>query len=95
MAQFSLPQNSKILKGKYYQDKSDSNNLKKVNVYRWDPSKKENPRIDTFEVDMNECGPKVLDILFKIFPSMSSSTFFSMISRVYCCHCLSYKIVKF
>ena len=66
MAQFSLPQNSKILKGKYYQDKSDSNNLKKVNVYRWDPSKKENPRIDTFEVDMNECGPKVLDILFKI-----------------------------
>ena len=66
MAQFSLPQNSKILKGKYYQDKSDSNNLKKVNVYRWDPSKKENPRIDTFEVNMNECGPKVLDVLFKI-----------------------------
>ena len=33
MAQFSLPQNSKILQGKYYQDKSDSNNLKKVNVY--------------------------------------------------------------
>ena len=50
MVQFSLPQNSKILKGKYYQDKSGSNNLKKVNVYRWDPSKKENPRIDTFEV---------------------------------------------
>ena len=66
MVQFSLPQNSKILKGKYYQDKSGSNNLKKVNVYRWDPSKKENPRIDTFEVNMNECGPKVLDILFKI-----------------------------
>ena len=65
MAQFSLPQNSKILKGKYYQDKSDSNNLKKVNVYRWDPSKKENPRIDTFEVNMNECGPKELDVLFK------------------------------
>ena len=66
MVQFSLPQNSKILKGKYYKDKSVSNNLKKVNVYRWDPSTKENPRIDTFEVNMNECGPKVLDILFKI-----------------------------
>ncbi len=66
MAQFSLPQNSKILKGKYYKDKSGSNNLKKVNVYRWDPSQKGNPRIDTFEVNMNECGPKVLDILFKI-----------------------------
>ena len=66
MVQFNLPQNSKILKGKYYKDKSGSNNLKKVNVYRWDPSTKGNPRIDTFEVNMNECGPKVLDILFKI-----------------------------
>ena len=66
MSQFSLPQNSKILKGKHYKDETGSNNIKKVNVYRWDPSKSENPRIDTFEVDMNECGPKVLDILFKI-----------------------------
>ena len=66
MVQFSLPQNSKILKGKYYKDKSGSDNLKKVNIYRWNPSNNENPRIDTFEVDMNNCGPKVLDILFKI-----------------------------
>ena len=66
MVQFSLPQNSKILKGKYYEDKTGSNNLKKVNVYRWNPSRNENPRIDRFEVDLNECGPKVLDILFKI-----------------------------
>ena len=66
MVQFNLPQNSKILKGKYYKDKSGSDNLKKINVYRWDPSTKENPRVDTFEVNMNECGPKVLDILFKI-----------------------------
>ena len=66
MVQFNLPQNSKIIKGKYYKDKSGSNNLKKVNIYRWDPSKKENPRIDTFEVNMDECGSKVLDVLFKI-----------------------------
>ena len=66
MVQFSLPQNSKILKGKYHKDKTGSNNLKKVNVYRWSPSSNENPRIDTFEVDLNECGPKVLDVLFKI-----------------------------
>ena len=38
MVQFNLPKNSKILKGKYYKDESGSNNLKKVNVYRWDPS---------------------------------------------------------
>jgi len=66
MVQFNLPENSKILKGKYYKDKSGSNNLRKINVYRWDPSKNENPKVDTFEVDMDNCGPKVLDVLFKI-----------------------------
>ena len=38
MAQFNLPQNSKIEVGKYYKDETNSKNLKKVNVYRWDPS---------------------------------------------------------
>ena len=66
MVQFNLPQNSKILKGILYKDKTNSSNLKKVNIYRWEPSNDQNPRIDTFEVDMDNCGPKVLDILFKI-----------------------------
>ena len=66
MAQFNLPQNSKIEVGKYFKDETKSENVKKVNVYRWDPSTKQNPRIDTYEVDMDNCGPKVLDILFKI-----------------------------
>ena len=64
MVQFSLPQNSKILKGKYYKDKSGSTNIKKVNVYRWSPSSKENPRIDTFEINIKECGPKVLAVSY-------------------------------
>ena len=50
MVKFSLPQNSKILKGEFYKDKTGSNNLKKVNVYRWNPSNNQNPRIDTFAV---------------------------------------------
>lgn len=66
MVQFNLPQNSKIEVGKYYKDEKNSKNLKKVNIYRWDPSSGQNPRVDTFEVDMDSCGPKVLDILFKI-----------------------------
>ena len=64
MAEFSLPNNSKIVKGEYFKDKTGSTNLKKVNVYRWNPDDGKNPRIDTFEVDMDNCGPKVLDILF-------------------------------
>ena len=59
MSQFSLPQNSKILKGKHYKDETGSNNIKKVNVYRWDPSKSENPRIDTMIIaKTSEIGKK-------------------------------------
>ena len=76
MAEFSLPNNSKIVKGEYYKDKTGSNNLKKVNVYRWNPDDGKNPRIDTFEVDMGNCGPKVLDILFKIKNEIDSSLTF-------------------
>ena len=76
MVQFNLPQSSKILNGKYYEDKTNSSDLKKVNIYRWSPSDDHNPRIDTFEVDMENCGPKVLDILFKIKNEIDSSLTF-------------------
>ena len=42
MVQFNLPQNSKIEVGKYYKNLANSKNLKKVNVYRWDPSSGKN-----------------------------------------------------
>ena len=38
MVQIRLPENSKIEKGNYYKDKTGSKNLRKVNIYRWDPS---------------------------------------------------------
>ena len=66
MVKLNLPENSKIKKGKYFKDQTGSKNLRKVNIYRWDPSSGENPRIDTYEVDMNNCPSKVLDILNKI-----------------------------
>ena len=64
MVQFNLPQNSKIEVGKYYKDKTNSKNLKKINVYRWDPSDGKNPRVDTFEVD-------ILQYLLRWFLTMS------------------------
>ena len=66
MVQINLPKNSKVKKGNYYKDKTGSKNLRNVNIYRWDPSTGENPRIDTYEVDMDNCPSKVLDILNKI-----------------------------
>jgi succinate dehydrogenase / fumarate reductase, iron-sulfur subunit len=65
MAEFTLPKNSKINKnGKVF--KSNSKNKKSFEIYRYNPEDEANPRIDTFEVDLDECGPMVLDALMKI-----------------------------
>ncbi len=75
MAEFTLPKNSKIGKGKTV--KADgASNTRDFHVYRWNPDDGENPRMDTFEVDMDSCGPMVLDALIKIKNEMDSSVTF-------------------
>jgi succinate dehydrogenase / fumarate reductase iron-sulfur subunit len=64
MAEFTLPRNSKVEKGEYHPTTSE--NKKVFKVYRWSPDDEKNPTMDTFEVDMDTCGPMVLDALIKI-----------------------------
>ena len=66
MAQFSLPANSVVKKGKSFTAPSGTNNTKTFKVYRYEPDSGENPRVDTYEVDLDTCGPMVLDALIKI-----------------------------
>jgi succinate dehydrogenase / fumarate reductase iron-sulfur subunit len=66
MAEFTLPKNSKIKPGKTHPAPAGAKRIKKFRVYRYDPDTKENPRIDTYEVDLDTCGPMVLDALIKI-----------------------------
>jgi succinate dehydrogenase (ubiquinone) iron-sulfur subunit len=41
--------------------------LKKFAIYRWNPDKPaEKPRMQEFQVDLNDCGPMVLDALIKV-----------------------------
>ncbi len=66
MAQFKLPANSVIGKGKTYYAGAGAKNIKRFQIYRWDPDSGENPRMDTYEVDLDSCAPMVLDALLKI-----------------------------
>jgi len=66
MAQFNLPPNSVIGKGKTYYAGTGAKNVRRFQIYRWDPDSGENPRMDTYEVDLATCGPMVLDALLKI-----------------------------
>jgi len=66
MVQLTLPKNSKIKRGKSWEKQKSAKNTRKFHVYRWSPDDDENPRIDTYTVDMDACGPMVLDGLIKI-----------------------------
>ena len=76
MAELRLPPNSRISEGKVHGNLEDAGYPKKVIIYRYDPDSGENPRIDTFYIDLNKCGPMVLDALIKIKNEVDSTLTF-------------------
>ncbi|MGF1527735.1 MAG: succinate dehydrogenase iron-sulfur subunit [Candidatus Competibacterales bacterium] len=66
MAEFTLPRNSKIRQGIQHQNPEPGGRTKQFRIYRWNPDDGENPRVDTYEVNLDSCGPMVLDALIKI-----------------------------
>lgn len=66
MAEFRLPKNSRINKGRHFPAPEGASRVRTFRVYRWDPDSGENPRIDAYELDMDQCGPMVLDAILKI-----------------------------
>ena len=66
MAEFFLPKNSKITGKPRDHKAAGAKRVQRFKIYRWDPESGENPRYDTFEIDLDDCGPMVLDALIKI-----------------------------
>jgi succinate dehydrogenase / fumarate reductase iron-sulfur subunit len=66
MATFTLPRNSRITGAPKTHSSESKGRLKKFKVYRYDPDSGQNPRYDTFEIDLEQCGPMVLDALIKM-----------------------------
>ena len=66
MVEFSLPKNSKVTEGKEWPKPAGGTNVKAFKIYRWSPDNGETPRVDTYHLDLDDCGPMVLDALIKI-----------------------------
>ena len=66
MAEFRLPKNSRISKGKSFPAPEGATRTRTFRVYRWDPDDGDNPRVDSYVVDLDSCGPMVLDAIIKI-----------------------------
>jgi len=66
MAEFRLPKNSRIGKGKSYDAPAGATRTKTFRIYRYEPESGDNPRVDSFTLDLDQCGPMVLDAVIKI-----------------------------
>jgi len=66
MAELTLPKNSRIMPGKTWPKPAGATRLKEYRIYRYDPDSGQNPRLDTYFVDLDDCGPMVLDALLWI-----------------------------
>lgn len=76
MVELRLPKNSQVTKGKAFKAEGDVKNIRTFQVYRWNPDDPDNPRYDTYEVDLDNCGPMVLDALIKIKNEVDSTLTF-------------------
>ncbi len=66
MVEFMLPAASRVVEGKTIKAVAGAKRVRRFKVYRYDPDAGGNPRLDTFELDLDECGPMVLDAMIKI-----------------------------
>ncbi len=75
MVQLTLPKNSTISKGKTWPKPEGAANLREFHIYRWNPDDNLNPRVDTYFVNVDDCGPMVLDAIIwiknKIDPTLT------------------------
>lgn len=76
MVEFQLPKNARVKEGKRFKAKAGAKNVREFHVYRWNPDDGQNPSVDVFEIDMDECGPMVLDALIKIKNEVDSTLTF-------------------
>jgi len=76
MVELRLPKNSRVIRGKHHPAPQGAGKTKTFRVYRYDPELGGNPRWDTYEVDVEACGPMVLDVLIHIKNTMDPSLAF-------------------
>ena len=65
MADLRLPKNSRVRVGRTHKGKVGAE-TREFQIYRWDPDKNDNPQLDSYHVDLKNCGPMVLDAITKI-----------------------------
>ncbi|MBN8920491.1 MAG: succinate dehydrogenase iron-sulfur subunit [Rhizobiales bacterium] len=92
MVQFTLPKNSQITQGKTWERPAGATNVTEFRIYRWNPDDGKNPRVDTYYVNRDDCGPMVLDGLIWIKSKIDATLTFRRSCREGICGSCSMNI---
>ncbi len=76
LAQFRLPPNARVQRGRTFPAPPRADTVKQFVVYRYDPESNDNPRVDTYRLDVSDTGPMVLDALIQIKDEIDSTLTF-------------------
>jgi succinate dehydrogenase / fumarate reductase, iron-sulfur subunit len=76
MAEFTLPAHAKVEAGTHHPEPAGAKRTRTLKIYRWSPDDDRNPRLDTYVIDQDQCGPMVLDALIHIKNDVDSSLTF-------------------
>lgn len=76
MVQFILPKKSWVNPGKKINAAEGATRTKTFKIYRWSPDDDQNPRVDKYTIDLDKCGPMVLDALIYIKDNIDSTLTF-------------------
>jgi succinate dehydrogenase / fumarate reductase iron-sulfur subunit len=94
MAEFTLPAASryKDIPGTHHPAPAGATRVVNFRIYRFDPDQPNKPRIDHYPIDMDRCGPMVLDALLKIKNEIDPSLTFRRSCREGICGSCSMNI---
>ena len=76
MVELTLPKNSKVTEGKIYPAPAGAKRTKTFKVYRWSPDDDQNPHVDSYTIDLDACGPMILDAIIHIKNNVDSTLTF-------------------
>jgi succinate dehydrogenase / fumarate reductase iron-sulfur subunit len=73
---FGVSPESRIKRGRTWPAPKAAIRTKRLDIYRYGPDSEENPQIDSYLVDLDDCGPMVLDALIWIKNRIDSTLTF-------------------
>lgn len=76
MVELTLPKHAQVKKGKVWPKTEGAKRTKTFKIYRYDPDDSQNPRWDSYQVDLDQVRPMVLDALIWIKDNVDSTLTF-------------------